>query len=147
MKRKVHPWIVVFVLWLCGGIAIGQTEQSLVISDGGNVISESPMSWRMEKSHNQLFYPNSVLNLPEGTEITSISFLYFSQKDDLRGGDIEIRLGETALTSPEGISAPLENSEWQLCYKGSHLLTSNDTYQTVTYRFTDCYKLMGGVIP
>lgn len=144
MKQKVYPWIVGLVLWLCGGIAIGQTERSLVVSDGGNVISRSPIDWRMAESHYQLFYPNSVLNLPANAEITSISFSYRSYGDDLSGGDIQIRLGETDMTSSTGMSAPLDNSEWQLCYKGDHKLTSHNSYEDVSYLFSSAYKLTGG---
>ena len=145
MKRKVHPWIVVFVLWLCGGIAIGQTEeQSLVISDGGNGISSSPMDWSMAESHYQLFYPSSVLNLPADAVITSISFSYQSSNNDLSGGDIQISLGETEFTSSKEMSGPLDKSELQLCYQGPHLLSSNTAFQTVTYRLSDAYTLMGG---
>lgn len=144
MKQKVYPWIVGLVLWLCGGIAIGQTERSLVVSDGGNVISRSPIDWRMAESHYQLFYPNSVLNLPADAEITSISFSYYSRGDDLSGGDIQIRLGEIEMTSSTGMSAPLDNSEWQLCYKGGHQLTSHNAYEDVSYLFSSAYKLTGG---
>ena len=145
MKRKVHPWIVVFVLWLCGGIAIGQTEQSLVISDGESGSYNSPMDWRMAESHYQLFYPSSVLNLPAGAVITSLSFNYSSYGDDLSGGDIQIRLGETEMTSSTGMSAPLDNSTWKLCYEGSHLLSPNIFDQSVTYSFNNnSYSLVGG---
>lgn len=143
MKQSIYPWIVGLVLWLCGGIAIGQTERSLVISDGGNYVDHSPMDWRMAESHYQLFYPNSVLNLPADAEITSISFSYQSYGDDLSGGDIQIRLGETEMTSSTEMSAPLDNSEWQLCYKGDHQLSHN-SYKSVTYLFSNRYRLIGG---
>ncbi|MGM9759720.1 MAG: hypothetical protein ACI30I_06345 [Parabacteroides sp.] len=145
MKQKVYPWIVVFVLWLCGGIAIGQNEQSLVISDWRDYIEHSPMDWRMAESHYQLFYPNSVLNLPADAEITSISFSYRSYGDDLSGGKIQIRLGETEMISSTEMSAPLDNSEWQLCYDGGHQLTSHNSYEYVNYLFSNEYRLTGGV--
>ena len=145
MKRKVHPWIVVFVLWLCGGIAIGQTEQSLVISDGGNYVNHSPIDWRMAESHYQLFYPSSVLNLPAGAVITSLSFNYSSYRDDLSGGGIQIRLGETEMISSDGMIGLLDNSTWKLCYEGSHLLSPKISDQSVTYFFNNnSYSLVGG---
>ena len=144
MKQKVYPWIVGLVLWLCGGIAIGQTEQSLVISDGKIGSNNSPMDWRREVSHYQLFYPSSVLNLPKGAVITSISFNYSSYGDDLSGGNIQIRLGEIERTSSTGMDALLDNSTWQLCYKGWHLLTPNTFDQSVIYSLTDSYLLAGG---
>lgn len=143
MKQKVYPWIVGLVLWLCGGIAIGQTARSLVISDGGNYVDHSPMDWRMAESHYQLFYPSNVLNLPKGAEITSISFNYSSYGDDLSGGNIQIRLGEVENTSPTEMDALLDNSTWQLCYNDKHLLTSNSSDKSVTYPLRDGYLLMG----
>ena len=145
MKQKVYPWIVGLVLWLCGGIAIGQTARSLVISDGGNYVDHSPMDWRMAESHYQLFYPNSVLNLPAGAVITSLSFNYSSYGDDLSGGDIQIRLGETEMISPDGMIGLLDNSTWKLCYEGSHLLSPKISDQSVTYFFNNnSYSLVGG---
>lgn len=116
---------------------------SLIISDGGNYVSDAPIDWNRKTSHFQLFYPSNVLNIPKGASIQGVSFRYSTSTEDLgEGGDIKIRLNETT-DGFEDITGLKDNQAFQICYAGAHLLKKTDGYQDVSYTFSTPFTYNG----
>lgn len=71
-------------------------QTSIEIDDGRNSYSSSyPMDWSFATHRSQSYYAADLLNLPKGSKITSISYMYETDMKDLgTGGDLKISLGE-----------------------------------------------------
>lgn len=132
----------------------GWSESSIRISDDKSSTTNVPIDCRQPESHCQIFYPADLINLPVGTEITSVSFsysIYNKPNDEIVDGKLKISVGEI-----ESILPPVGDYIDNLpsYYQGSDLLdfsagTSEDSYnniRTVTYKFETPYIYKGGCL-
>ena len=123
-------------------------QTSIEIDDGRNSYSSSyPMDWSFATHRSQSYYAADLLNLPKGSKITSISYMYETDMKDLgTGGDLKISLGELpAIPSKSEFSEKIT-----LVYQGKHNLeTAVDGYRVekkVTYTFQTPYTYQGGCL-
>lgn len=123
-------------------------QTSIEIDDGRNSYSSSyPMDWSFTIHRSQSYYAADLLNLPKGSKITSISYMYETDMKDLgTGGDLKISLGELpAIPSKSEFSEKIT-----LVYQGKHNLeTAVDGYRVekkVTYTFQTPYTYQGGCL-
>ncbi len=123
-------------------------QTSIEIDDGRNSYSSSyPMDWSFATHRSQSYYAADLLNLPKGSKITSISYMYETDMKDLgTGGDLKISLGELpAMPSKSEFSEKIT-----LVYQGKHNLeTAVDGYRVekkVTYTFQTPYTYQGGCL-
>lgn len=123
-------------------------QTSIEIDDGRNSYSSSyPMDWSFATHRSQSYYAADLLNLPKGSKITSISYMYETDIKDLgTGGDLKISLGELpAMPSKSEFSEKIT-----LVYQGKHNLeTAVDGYRVekkVTYTFQTPYTYQGGCL-
>ena len=145
--------IYLCLLWL-GGVLMSLlpinvfAQTSIEIDDGRNSYSSSyPMDWSFTIHRSQSYYAADLLNLPKGSKITSISYMYETDMKDLgTGGDLKISLGELpAIPSKSEFSEKIT-----LVYQGKHNLeTAVDGYRVekkVTYTFQTPYTYQGGCL-
>lgn len=145
--------IYLCLLWL-GGVLMSLlpinifAQTSIEIDDGRNSYSSSyPMDWSFATHRSQSYYAADLLNLPKGSKITSISYMYETDMKDLgTGGDLKISLGELpAMPSKSEFSEKIT-----LVYQGKHNLeTAVDGYRVekkVTYTFQTPYTYQGGCL-
>lgn len=145
--------IYLCLLWLGGVLMLLLpinifAQTSIEIDDGRNSYSSSyPMDWSFATHRSQSYYAADLLNLPKGSKITSISYMYETDMKDLgTGGDLKISLGELpAIPSKSEFSEKIT-----LVYQGKHNLeTAVDGYRVekkVTYTFQTPYTYQGGCL-
>ncbi|RLT71174.1 hypothetical protein D7V92_02425 [Parabacteroides sp. CH2-D42-20] len=145
--------IYLCLLWLGGVLMLLLpinifAQTSIEIDDGRNSYSSSyPMDWSFATHRSQSYYAADLLNLPKGSKITSISYMYETDIKDLgTGGDLKISLGELpAMPSKSEFSEKIT-----LVYQGKHNLeTAVDGYRVekkVTYTFQTPYTYQGGCL-
>lgn len=144
--------IYLCLLWLGGVLTMllpshTAAQQTLVISEEGNYVSSRcPMNWKLSTGRSQAFYPAEILNLPKGTLIHSISFLYNTWETQSlgSGGDIKISLGEVTSIS-QSDKAFIEGL--QLVYSASHQMElTSYAEKEVSYAFSTPYEYKGGIL-
>lgn len=147
--------IYLCLLWL-GGVLMSLlpinvfAQISVEIDDGRNSSSSwYPIAWSLTTHRSQSYYAADLLNLPKGSKITSISYVYLTSMRDMgTGGDLKISLGELPAMPSANNREFSENTT--LVYQGKHNLEAsldgNRVDKKVTYTFQTPYLYQGGCL-
>lgn len=125
-------------------------QVSIEIDDGRNSFSDwYPIAWSLTTHRSQSCYAADWLNLPKGSMITSISYVYFTSMRDLgTGGELKISLGELPAMPSSNDREFSKNIT--LVYQGEHNLEAsldgNRVDKKVTYTFQTPYIYQGGCL-
>ncbi len=103
MKRKLCVTTLIMCI-LCLSQLNAQTTQTKTIGTGGGTSTVLPMTTNQKNSHSQQIYTAAELGIPEGSNITSLSFNVSSVPANNKNANcnITVRLGNTPDVSFDG---------------------------------------------